>query len=219
MTKSKKKELREELNREKKGEKEQVRIENEQLKQEKRQLANARKQEQLFKKQERNIKTQEKYQGISTPKHEINSEISSLKGSVKGSELGSEINTETGSETYIEKDPKTLALDEINLEMRNQHPGIISTLYEIIDRNNGFTLGKVTVQIRYEINELLSKYNKRPIAKNIKNIQKAMEVFSRIFIKGKSINENQSQIVQQSSNPSFQQDSLKKDFSKSRRKK
>ena len=87
------------------------------------------------------------------------------------------------------------------VDLERMHPKIRDRLYSIL--SSSFSTGSISEEIRLQINSYLLSFNKKLLPLNVKKIQTVINVFSKNFMKGNSLNKTESKI-QTSENPIFQ---------------
>ena len=87
------------------------------------------------------------------------------------------------------------------VDLERMHPKILDRLYSIL--SSSFSTGSISEEIRLQINSYLLSFNKKLLPLNVKKIQTVINVFSKNFMKGNSLNKTESKI-QTSENPIFQ---------------
>ena len=134
-------------------------------------------------------------------KKEKREEHNSLKKNPESIEINEELkkiqqDQEEEIQQEIQKNKNT---DLVDLE--RMHPKIRDRLYTIL--SSSFSTGSISEEIRLQINSYLMSFNKKLLPLNVKKIQTVINVFSKNFMKGQSLNKSESKI-QTTENPIFQ---------------
>ena len=87
------------------------------------------------------------------------------------------------------------------VDLERMHPKIRDRLYTIL--SSSFSTGSISEEIRLQINSYLMSFNKKLLPLNVKKIQTVINVFSKNFMNGQSLNKSESKI-QTTENPIFQ---------------